>query len=144
MGACHVVSLATLASLIQGCSGSSTEPSHDVPQLPTTGGTPASATTIVLTIDASSPLFAVGSAALVSSSLGSFLVAHTGASTFVALGSTCTHAACTVTGIENGLYTCPCHGSQFNTSGTVVSGPATVPLTQKTTQFVGNQLTITV
>jgi hypothetical protein len=42
-------------------------------------------------ITASSPLAAVGSAALVQTSGGDFLVAHTSQSVFVALSAICTH-----------------------------------------------------
>jgi Rieske Fe-S protein len=41
----------------------------------------------------------------------------------------CTHQGCTVATIENGIITCPCHGSQFSAvTGDVLHGPATRPL----------------
>ncbi|MCI0692063.1 ubiquinol-cytochrome c reductase iron-sulfur subunit [candidate division KSB1 bacterium] len=100
--------------------------------------------TITLTIDANSPLAAVGSAALVQASNSSFLVARTAPDTFTALTAICTHQACTITGYNNQIYTCPCHGSQFNTNGRVVRGPATNALRTFQTQFASNQLIITV
>ena len=96
----------------------------------------------MLTIDAASPLSAVGSAALVLSGLGTFHVAHTGQNAFTALTAICTHEACTITGFQNQVYVCPCHGSQYNTSGQVLSGPAPSPLRQFGTQFANNVLTI--
>ena len=39
-------------------------------------------------------------------------------------------------------YVCPCHGSQYSTSGAVLNGPATQPLRQFATQFTNNVLTI--
>jgi Rieske Fe-S protein len=44
--------------------------------------------------------------------------------------STCTHQGCKVDTVQNGRIQCPCHGSAFNaTTGAVVQGPATRPLT---------------
>jgi len=97
---------------------------------------------VAITIDSASPLAAVGSAALVQTSSGFLLVAHTGQDAFIALNGMCTHQACTITGFGNGTYVCPCHGSQFSTSGQVTSGPASTNLRQHQTQFANNVLTI--
>lgn len=41
----------------------------------------------------------------------------------------CTHQGCTVSSVQNGVISCPCHGSQYNArSGAVVGGPAPRPL----------------
>jgi len=42
------------------------------------------------------------------------------------------------------FFVCPCHGSEFNTSGARVSGPAPRALRQFTTSFASNVLTIAV
>ena len=43
--------------------------------------------------------------------------------------ATCTHQGCTVTGVENGEISCPCHGSRFDPkTGEPVAGPAGRPL----------------
>ena len=55
----------------------------------------------------------------------------------------CTHNACTIDSFQNGTSTCSCHGSQFNTSGSVVNGPATNPLNQYSATITGNIVTIT-
>jgi cytochrome b6-f complex iron-sulfur subunit len=39
-------------------------------------------------------------------------------------------------------FVCPSHGSQFDSSGRVVTGPAGNALQQYATQFSGNVLTI--
>jgi Rieske Fe-S protein len=42
----------------------------------------------------------------------------------------CTHMACVVGSVENGLIKCPCHGSEFKIAdGSVAKGPAPAPLT---------------
>ena len=97
---------------------------------------------VLMTIDAGSPLSTVGNAVLVQSALGLFLVARTGQNTFSALTAICTHQTCTITGFAGQNYVCPCHGSQFSTGGQVISGPAPTSLRQFATQFDGAILTI--
>jgi len=96
-----------------------------------------------LNVGAGSPLSSVGSAALVQTSGGLLLVAHTAPDTFSALASTCTHERCTISGFSGENYVCPCHGSRFDTSGRVLSGPATRALASYPTQFANGVLTIT-
>ncbi len=138
---CQAVSIATLASMIEACGGSTTSPSS-APVLPIISASVASGA-ITITVDASSPLATVGKAALVQTSSGSFLVAHNAQDTFVALTAVCTHEACTVTGFDNQIYVCPCHGSQYSTSGAVIKGPAPAALRQFATRFANSVLTIT-
>jgi len=148
--ACQLASIATLAgsmgALLQACGGGGgglggTLPS-DVPALATVTGTSAGGV-VSVTVDAGSPLSAVGSAALVQSSSGLFLVAHTGPDTFTAVTATCTHEACTITGLSGSSYVCPCHGSRFSTSGAVLNGPATRSLRTFATRVANNVLSIT-
>ena len=129
-----------LGALLQGCS-SPMSPGN-VPALPVVNATRANGV-ISLTIDSSSPLSSVGSAALVQTSVGDFLVARTTQSSFTALTATCTHATCTITGFGSQQYVCPCHGSTFDTSGRVLGGPAPAPLHQYPAQFTNGVLTIT-
>ena len=84
----------------------------------------------------------MGSAALVQTSSGNFLVARIAQDTFNAMTAVCTHEACTVERYQSGTFTCPCHGSQYNTSGTVVKGPAMAALRRFNTSFTNNVLTI--
>jgi len=98
---------------------------------------------VIVVIDASSPLSTVPSAVIVQSALGFFLVARSGQNTFTALTAICTHQTCTITEFEGQTYVCPCHGSQFSRSGQVISGPATTSLRQFATRFDGAVLTIT-
>ena len=94
-------------------------------------------------VEGGSPLGPVGGAALVRSTVGDFLVAHTAQDTFTALTAICTHEACTITGFRSPTYVCPCHGSQYSTAGQVLSGPATRSLRTFPTQLTGTTLTIT-
>lgn len=131
-------------SALTACGGSPASPSGvSVTPAPAVSGT-LSGRLVSIALDTAPALSAVGSAAIVQTSLGSFLVAHTGQDTYVALSSTCTHEACTITGFSGGRYTCPCHGSQFTTSGAVVTGPAARALPQFPTQVSGNVLSFTV
>jgi cytochrome b6-f complex iron-sulfur subunit len=135
-----------MALAVTGCGGSSTSPSggsSTLPALPTINSSIV-ANTITLNIDASSPLNTVGNAALVNASGRSFLVARTAQGTFTALTAVCTHEACTVSNYQNQVYECPCHGSQYNTSGGVTKGPAPRSLSSFATTFAGTVLTIAV
>ena len=129
-----------LGVLLQGCS-SPTSPSS-VPSLPTVNGTLVGSG-ITLTINSSSPLSGVGSAALVQTNAGDFLVAHTAQNSFVALSAICTHQTCIITGFGNQTYVCPCHGSTYDINGRVLDGPAPAPLAQYPTQFTNGVLSIT-
>jgi cytochrome b6-f complex iron-sulfur subunit len=138
----QTVSFVAIGALLESCGGSPTSPStSNIPALPTIGGTVAN-NTISVTVDTASPLASVGSAALLNTSAGSFLVAHTGQDTFNAMTAICTHEACTVERYQSGTFTCPCHGSQYNTSGGVVRGPAAASLRRFNTAFANNVLTI--
>lgn len=139
----QALTLVSFASLgLQGCGGSSTSPS-DAPQLSTIASSIVGGA-ISLTIDAGSPLNAVGGAALVQASGQSFLVSQTSAASFTALTAICTHEGCVVSGFQSSRYVCPCHGSTYATSGSVIQGPAVQSLKSFPTKFANNVLTITV
>ena len=128
-----------LSGLLEGCGGP-TAPSGTTVLPVLTGADTSGGVTV--TIDSTSPLASVGGAALVQSPSRELLVARTGQSAFSALSAICTHVGCVITGFGSGVYVCPCHGSQFSTSGSVLSGPASSPLPQFTATLAGNVLTI--
>jgi cytochrome b6-f complex iron-sulfur subunit len=134
--------VAALGSMLPGCSSNPSGPSGTAPALTTVNGSFANGV-VTVSVDAASPLANVGGAALVQSSAGNFLVSRTAQDTFVALTAVCTHEQCTVTGFESAHYVCPCHGSQYSTSGAVIMGPAARALQQFATRFVAPTLTIT-
>lgn len=62
---------------------------------------------------------------------------------FIALSSVCTHQGCQVSyNHSNGNLPCPCHGSLFSTSGSVLNGPASSPLKKYNVTQEGDVLTI--
>lgn len=93
---------------------------------------------------AGSALDSVGGAALVESTAGVFLLARMNATTFSAVDAICSHESCTITGIDDTTYVCPCHGSRYNRSGQVVAGPARASLRQFPTTFADGVVTIAV
>jgi cytochrome b6-f complex iron-sulfur subunit len=140
--ACCAASLALLPPVLAGCN-SPTAPSLEDHPIPSVNAAIVNSA-LVVTIDATSPLATTGSAALIENGLGKFLVARTGAETFLAVTAVCTHFGCTITRHDNQIYECPCHGSRFSTAGAVVRGPASRPLRSFATQFANDVLTISV
>jgi cytochrome b6-f complex iron-sulfur subunit len=131
-----------LAAILPACGGGSNA-SNSIPgdALPTINGNVSNGT-VTIGIAAGSPLATTGAQAMVSSSAGNFLVTRTGDTTFAALTANCTHEACVVSNHAGQTFVCPCHGSEFDSSGRVVLGPAVAPLRQYQTQFTDNILTI--
>ena len=73
---------------------------------------------------------------------GNILIINTGDG-FIALSKICTHQGCNVSyDAANKNLPCPCHGSVFSTSGSVLIGPATIPLRKYTIIQEGDVLTI--
>jgi cytochrome b6-f complex iron-sulfur subunit len=72
------------------------------------------------------------------------IVINTGGGNYVALSSTCTHQGCTVAYNSGaGNIQCPCHGSVYTTTGSVVQGPAPSSLKSYAVSLAGNVLSIT-
>jgi hypothetical protein len=74
MRTCQAVSLLTLGAVVIACGGSSTSPSS-APALPSVSGSLVNRT-LTIAVDAASPLAAVGGAATVTVSTGTYLVAR--------------------------------------------------------------------
>jgi cytochrome b6-f complex iron-sulfur subunit len=75
--------------------------------------------------------------------INSIIIANTGDS-FVALSSRCTHQGCTISySSSNNNFPCGCHGSVFSPTGSVVVGPASVPVKRYNVSRTGDILTIT-
>ena len=72
----------------------------------------------------------------------SIIIMNTG-DQFLALSSVCTHQGCEVSyNHGNSNLPCPCHGSVFNTTGSVLQGPASSPLTKYEVTQEGDILSI--
>jgi Rieske Fe-S protein len=70
-------------------------------------------------------------------------VVRTGDSTVKAFSRKCTHAGCTVGAYKGDTATCPCHGSQYDQTGTPTHGPAGAPLAKYNAVLAGSIVTIT-
>ena len=135
-----LASSAAVLALINGCGGGGGSPSVTGPSGP-----------VELDLSSSqlAALATVGGVATLSPSAfgglprnGVFIIRATDTS-YVVLDRTCTHQACQVGSFQSdGVATCPCHGSQYNTSGSVVRGPAPRALTKYTATVANNILTI--
>lgn len=71
------------------------------------------------------------------------IIIRSGESQYMAFSSQCTHQNCTVTyNSASRTLPCPCHGSVFSDTGSVLNGPAAVALKKYTVTQNGNILTI--
>ena len=74
---------------------------------------------------------------------GDLIIINTGDG-FIALSSICTHEGCSVSySSEDNNLPCPCHGSVYSTTGSVLEGPAENPLKKYELSQEGDILTIT-
>lgn len=124
-------------AILQSCSKDNATPDPLSPG-PGGGPTPGQNITLDLTLPAYSSLNNTGSSMIIQS----ILIANTG-NGFIALSSICTHQGCTVgyNATANKIQ-CPCHGSEYSITGSVLVGPAPAPLQSYTITKSGNILTI--
>ena len=63
------------------------------------------------------------------------------AGTFDAFTAVCTHQGCIVSTVSGGTINCPCHGSKYSiVNGSVVHGPATLPLASVSIEVQGTSI----
>ena len=126
--------LVVMPSVLTSCSK---DPGPDAGPGPGPGSSPI---TIDLSIAGNSSLNTTGGSKIVQN----IIVINTGSDIFVALSSICTHQGCTV-GYNSGAgnIQCPCHGSVYATTGSVINGPAPRALKSYPVSLTGNILTIT-
>ncbi len=144
----------TAASVLVGCPSSDGSMGSTGPDAGGEGGDGGSGATgsacgTNLCLDLNDPknaaLTAVDGALVVAAPRDSILLVRSSATVVQAVSDICTHAGCGVRYDHvNKILSCPCHGSQYTLTGTVLRGPALKPLTNYQTQLDAstNQLTI--
>ncbi|MEU3840289.1 Rieske (2Fe-2S) protein [Streptomyces sp. NPDC028635] len=71
------------------------------------------------------------------------VVTQPSAGSFKAFSSKCTHQGCAVSGVRDGVISCPCHHSEFSIAdGSVKKSPATRPLPEVRITVSGNDITL--
>lgn len=71
------------------------------------------------------------------------IVAKTIAGNFIAVAQACTHQGTTVTYQgSSSQFHCPNHGSNFSETGSVITGPASLPLQKFNTTLTGTSLRV--
>jgi Rieske Fe-S protein len=127
---------------VAGCGDNPNGPSANTQPLASVSST-VSGRTVTVPVGAGSPVASLGSLAITQTSIGGFLLARIDAGTLMVLTATCTHESCTVTRTDGSQFVCPCHGSTYTTSGTVVQGPAPRALQQFPATISGDSATFT-
>nr|MBI1228486.1 Rieske 2Fe-2S domain-containing protein [Cytophagales bacterium] len=138
-GAMAAMSLFGVA-FFTGCSSDDNDPA---PAPPASGdGITTTATAVTVDLNVATTLAAAGGWVLVTAS--KVLIVNMGNNTYNALTSVCTHAQCDKDWtFASNIFTCTCHGSRFDRTGAVVTGPATQPLRTYPTSVSNNRLTVT-
>jgi cytochrome b6-f complex iron-sulfur subunit len=127
---------AAIAPILAACGSA-------VPAVSGTGS--AAGITLDLTKPENQSLAAAGGAlALEANSLDpkGLLLFRKDESTVLAFSRKCTHLGCAVGEFKDGVASCPCHGSQYDTNGKVVKGPAPTSLQTYPATLSGSTVTI--
>ena len=98
-----------------------------------------------LTNESLLPLQTVGSSVVTSGNeidSSGLLLLRLSETEVVVFSRSCTHSGASVNSFQNGISLCSSHGSEFNTSGDVVTGPATRSLKKYESTLDGTDLTI--
>ena len=135
--------LAAVAAVLAGCSGGeggsfAPKASNQEPAPGTSGGT------LTVTVSSFPALANAGGIAAVGTLANKpVAVVRTGTSSFTALSRICTHAGCDIN-IAGGGFSCPCHGSAFDSTGMATNGPAENALQRFNVAVSNNGNTLTI
>ena len=110
--------LASVAAILAACSGGG---------LTGTEVTPGPSSITVKLSDFPSLSTIGGIAAVGTVLLSPVAIVRTGQSSYLALSRVCTHQSCVIN-VGSTSFSCPCHGSRFDSQGNVTNGPANRPL----------------
>ena len=129
------------AALAGACGGGSDDDDGPVGP-PSGGGVSVNGGVITIALDAERALASANGFLIVQQART--IVINAGNDVYRAFTSVCTHEQCDVNGFSGGRIRCPCHGSEYDTGGRVVQGPATLPLAEYQTTFDAATRTVTV
>ena len=134
----HTIGIAAATTLIPACGTNSAD--GNVP-----AGTAAMCgANLCLKLSENAELQAVDGIMIFNQVTGKkIFVQRTSDTEFRAMSAICTHTGCTVEFNGSEKFNCPCHGSSFSLTGSVLNGPAGSPLKNFPTVLAGDELTIT-
>jgi len=109
------LAVAGAAALAAGCGDGQFGPTALTPTNPTNGA-------ITLKVASVPALATVGQLVKLPPTVGLIAVKRTGAATFAAISTVCTHQGCEID-ITGTTFECPCHNSRFDNDGRVTGQP---------------------
>jgi Rieske Fe-S protein len=120
--------LTAVAVVLAACSGGGEGATGPAAAPNPEPGPGTSGASLTITLASFASLANVGGIAAVGN-LGArpIAVVRTGTASYTALSRICTHAGCDIT-VATGGFTCPCHGSRFDSQGQATQGPAQAAL----------------
>jgi Rieske Fe-S protein len=114
-------------------------PAATTPSTPPAGGAASSAGATTAAALASTADIPVGGGKVLTAQ--KIVITQPQAGSFHAFTAICTHQGCIVNSVSGGTIDCPCHGSKYSAvNGSVVNGPATLPLAAVSIKVQGTSI----
>lgn len=131
-----LAAVCTGCSLV-GCGSKGGDPA------PNPNPAPAPGSGAVFSINLANELTAVGTSKVSNGVILVRIADGNAPASFTAVQVACTHEGTSINyNTAQGIFICPNHGSQFNTGGAVLLGPAAAPLKHYTVSVAGTTLTV--